>query len=397
MKYKEENKSLMEKKKIAWLSIALILLFMYGQKTADTSLQNIDILGGFGYDIIKSTKGNVEKIFSYSVYNFKSYISTREGMFTSENPSDKAKRGAESTVVIGKGMDLGEIRQNRQLTLNKNIVPGVHKITIYSEDKARDGIDDIINLEFTNSKVNDRSTAVVCKGKAEDMLRINIPGYQSSSDYIEGVIVNSTSYNFLAKEYNLLDIYLKLDTEGRNLVMPYVETKDKIVELSGMAVFKGEKMAYVLPMNEARIMNMMRENNVKGILTIQDNSKKYINYDTVVKRKIKCNKVNEKYNFEVNLSFNGDIIENTMFKDINEKEQKQISKLMENKIEEECNRFISNMQNKYKMDFLDLGIYAVAKYGRDTGVDWNEVVSNSDITVKVKVKVDKFGMGLYGS
>lgn len=387
----------MEKKKIAWLSIALILLFMYGQKTADTSLQNIDILGGFGYDIIKSTKGNVEKIFSYSVYNFKSYISTREGMFTSENPSDKAKRGAESTVVIGKGMDLGEIRQNRQLTLNKNIVPGVHKITIYSEDKARDGIDDIINLEFTNSKVNDRSTAVVCKGKAEDMLRINIPGYQSSSDYIEGVIVNSTSYNFLAKEYNLLDIYLKLDTEGRNLVMPYVETKDKIVELSGMAVFKGEKMAYVLPMNEARIMNMMRENNVKGILTIQDNSKKYINYDTVVKRKIKCNKVNEKYNFEVNLSFNGDIIENTMFKDINEKEQKQISKLMENKIEEECNRFISNMQNKYKMDFLDLGIYAVAKYGRDTGVDWNEVVSNSDITVKVKVKVDKFGMGLYGS
>lgn len=387
----------MKKKKITGLLMAMILLFMYGQKTEDTSLQNIDILGGFGYDIIKSTKGNVQKIFCYSVYNFKSYISTREGMFSSESPSDKEKRDAESTVVIGKGMNLGEIRQNRQLTLNKNIVPGVHRITLLSEEKAVNGIKDIANLEFTNSKVNDRSTAVVCKGKTEDMLRLNIPGYQSSSDYIEGVIVNSTSYNFLAKEYNILDIYLKLDTEGRNLVMPYVETKDKIVELSGMAVFKGEKMAYVLPMNEARIMNMMRENNVKGILTIQDNSKKYINYDTVVKRKIKCNKVNEKYNFEVNVSFNGDIIENTMFKDINEKEQKQISKLIESKIEEECNRFISSMQNKYKMDFLDLGIYAVAKYGRDTGVDWNEVVSNSDITVKVKVKVDKFGMGLYGS
>lgn len=397
MKYKEENKSLMKKMKIVWLLIALILIFMYGQKTADTSLQNINILGGFGYDIMKSTKGNVEKIFSYSVYNFKSYVDTREGLFSDSSSSNTEGKSAESSVIIGRGTNLGEIRQNRQLTLNKNIVPGVHRITLFSEEKAMSGIKDITNLEFANSKVNDRSTAVVCKGKTEDMLRINIPGYQSSSDYIEGIIVNSTSYNFLAKEYNLLDIYLKLDTEGRNLVMPYVERKDNIIELSGMAVFKGEKMAYVLPMNEARIMNVMRENNVKGILTIQDNSKNYINYDTVVKRKIRCNKVNGKYNFEVNLSFNGDIIENTMFKDINEKEQKQISKLLESKIEEQCNRFISNMQNKYKMDFLDLGIYAVAKYGRDTGANWNEVVSNSNITVKVKVKVDKFGMGHYGS
>lgn len=397
MKYNEENKSLMKRMKIVWFLMALILIFMYGKKTADTSIQNIDILGGFGYDVNKSTKGNVEKIFSYSVYNFKSSASTKEGLFSSSSPGNTEAKGTESSVIVGRGTNLGEIRQNRQLTLNKNIVPGIHRVTLFSEEEAASGISDITNLEFTNAKVNDRSTAVVCKGKAEDMLRLNIPGYQSSSDYIEGVIVNSTSYNFLAKEYNLLNIYLKLDTEGRNLVMPYVEIKDKIIELSGMAVFKGEKMAYVMPMNEARIMNMMRENNVKGILTMQDNSKNYLNYDTVVKRKIKCNKVNEKYNFEVNLSFNGDIIENTMFKDINEKNEKQISKLMENKIEEQCNRFISDMQNKYKMDFLDLGIYAVSKYGRDTGVNWNEIVSNSNITVKVKVKVDKYGMGHYGS
>ena len=53
------------------------------------------------------------------------------------------------------------------------------------------------------------------------------------------------------------------------------------------------------------------------------------------------------------------------------------------------------MKNEYKVDCLQLGWVAAAKYGRDTGVDWDEVVSNSDIKVNVKVNVDKVGRGQY--
>ena len=60
--------------------------------------------------------------------------------------------------------------------------------------------------------------------------------------------------------------------------------------------------------------------------------------------------------------------------------------------------FIEKMQSQYKIDVLDLGQVAVATYGRGTGTDWNEVVSNfdlSDIIVNVKVKVDNMGRGDY--
>ena len=40
-------------------------------------------------------------------------------------------------------------------------------------------------------------------------------------------------------------------------------------------------------------------------------------------------------------------------------------------------------------------MYAVAKYGRETGVDWDKEVSNADIKVSVKVKIDKMGIGQY--
>ena len=76
---------------------------------------------------------------------------------------------------------------------------------------------------------------------------------------MEGMIRNATNYNFLSSEYNLMNIYVTLDSEGKNLVLPYLEIKDKNITFTGMALFKGNKMAYVVPMEESKIMNMLRE------------------------------------------------------------------------------------------------------------------------------------------
>jgi hypothetical protein len=57
--------------------------------------------------------------------------------------------------------------------------------------------------------------------------------------------------------------------------------------------------------------------------------------------------------------------------------------------------FMKEMQNNIKVDCLDLGKYAAAKCGRNTGIDWNEVVDNADIDVNVKVKIDNTGRGNY--
>lgn len=385
------------KKKIGVILLALILVFIYSERLEVPSLQDINVLAGFGADIRKDSDGSIEKIHPFSIYIIKNYINTKEGLFASSTQKGTENKDGGSRIVIGTGLNLADRRQSRQLFLNKNIVSGFHKVLVFGEEKAEYGLKDAVDSEFDNPKINDRSVVVVCKGKAEDILKFNVPGYESSSDYIEGIVKNSIDYNFLGKEYNILNIYLKMDSEGRSLVMPYIELADKDIKLTGMSVFKGYQMAYVLPMREARIMNIMRENNVKGVLTIQDNSKKYVSYRTVVKRKVKCKKIDDKYNFEISLSFNGDITENTMFKEINEKNQDEIKKLMEDKIEEECNALINKMQNTYKMDFLELGLYGAAKYGRNTGTDWNEAVSNANIMINVKVKLDKVGKGQYES
>ena len=55
-------------------------------------------------------------------------------------------------------------------------------------------------------------------------------------------------------------------------------------------------------MKDTKIMNMLRENKVKGILTIQKDSEKYVNYEAESKRKITCKKIGDKYTFTIDLN-----------------------------------------------------------------------------------------------
>ena len=67
---------------------------------------------------------------------------------------------------------------------------------------------------------------------------------------------------------------LSMDAEGKNIVSPYIEMMEDGIKITGMVVFKKDKLAAILDMKDTKIMNMLRENKVKGILTIQKDSEK---------------------------------------------------------------------------------------------------------------------------
>lgn len=367
----------MNKKKLMIWILIVVTGSIYTEKLHVTPMEEFNISAGFGFDIKKELHTNVQYIIPFSIYQF------------------KKEKEESSRNITGKAESLGETRQNRLLESNKPFLIGVQRIIILGEESASYGIENLINIFFANPQINDRSNVVVCKGKSEDLLAYKVKGYPSSSDYIEGMIKSASNYNFFPKEYSLLNIYSILASEGRTLALPYIEVKDKELVLAGMTVFKKDKMSYILPIEESRILNMLRERAGKGILSLQQSSNEYINYHAKVKRKVTCTKKGGGYEFNINLNFHGDIVSNTLTKDINKGKEKEIEELLSTKIEEMCNIFLDKTKNVYKMDLLELGMYGAAKYGRETGVDWNKEVSNALIKVNVKVKVDKIGRGHY--
>lgn len=385
----------MKKEKIIIIFLVALIGSIYAEKLNVSPMEELTISSGFGYDINKKLKDSVEYSIPITAYGFKSRGKAGGGITTEKAVATEEIIEQSSSILKAKASSMGETREERQLKSAKRYIIGTEKLGIIGEEQAAYGILNLINILFANAKINDGDLFAVCKGKSVDILNFKVEGYSSAADYVVGMIQHSTGHNFLSNQYTLLNMYISVASEGENLVLPYLEIKDKNITFAGMALFKGDKMVNVLPMEESKVMNMLREKKVKGILSLQETSDKYINYDAVVKRKVECNKREDKYEFNIELDFQGDIIENTLYKDMKKENEKEFEELMGKKIEKMCNDFLENMKNVYKVDCLNLGMYAVAKYGREMGVDWNKEVSKADIKVSVKVKIDKFGIGQY--
>lgn len=355
--------------------ILSLTFFMYLSLNPEVkTIEEYDVAAGFGIDIEKNEEGVIYKV-PYSVYNYQG-----EGVSI-------------PLIKMGIAGTAGETRENRQLRSARSYVVGLQKIIIFGEEAARFGLHNFYDILFSNPKMNDRSLIAICKGDPTNILKFVPKGYETSSDYIIGMIKNMNKNNFFTGEYNLLNAYVCVISEGRNVALPYIELKNNELKITGMAVFDKDKMIYKLNMDETKIMNMLRENNLTGIINIQNSSKEYASYFAQSKRKVKCRKIGEKYYFTIRVDLRGDIISNELYKKIDDVTRVKLETQIREKLIKQCYGFVEKMQNEYRLDLLQLGLCGASKYGRDTGVDWNEIVSKSEIKIDINVKIAKTGRG----
>ncbi|WMJ80747.1 Ger(x)C family spore germination protein [Clostridium sp. MB40-C1] len=341
--------------------------------------EQLTIPSSVGYDLAYKNGTTPEYSIPIAVYNF-----------SGEKPTP-------IIIQTGIGKTLGQSRQNRQLKLDLKFILGLEKILIFSEETANFGLENIIDILFSNPNVNDTAVSAVCKGKSEDILRLNMKGFSNPGDYLSDVIKNNREFNFFSDNYKLMDIYVRMDAEGRTLVLPYVEIKDQKPEITGVAIFKKDKLVKKLGIDEARILNMLIENDVRGIISIKTSFKEYIDFYAIAKRDITCKKENDKYTFYINLSLKGDMISNTLYKNIanNPVLMQKLKDDINKEVTTMCYNFINRMQKEYKIDCLSLGSIGAAKVGRHTGTDWDKVVSEANIIVNVNTQIDRMGRGDY--
>ncbi|WP_341467291.1 Ger(x)C family spore germination protein [Clostridium autoethanogenum] len=367
------------KKSKVFMLVSIILIFLISFiGTKGEVVENLDIPSAIGNDIQKNGS-DITYLVPVLIHSIES--------------GNKVV----SYVIASHGSTIGKTREERQLISGKKFLLGLNRVFLFSEETSRNGIKNIIDINLNNPSLNDRSVCVVCKGKSENILKHKVQGYSSSAEYIYGMVKNLGDFNFLSSQCTIMDVIVRIDAEGRNTILPYIEIMEDGIKTTGLAIFNKDKMVARTNMEEAKIISLLKEDKVKGIVTLQQNSKKYTDFYATSKRKVKCYKENGKYNFIINLDLKGTVIDNelynNMYKDL--KETKEFEQSMESSVKEMCDNTINKIKSQYKVDVLDLGRVAAAKYGRETGTDWNEVISKSDIQVNVKVKVDTQGRGEY--
>lgn len=370
----------MDNKKLIITLILIASIFTYSFIGSKGDLvENLNIPVAVGCDL----KTTSENTLSYEI-PISSYVFDDEGTVMSE-------------TFTGLDKSIGETRGNRQLKSNKKFLLGVERCFLMSETYSQFGIRNLLDILVNNPHVNEKPNMIVCYGSAEDILKVKVKGYPNSGEFIDGLIKHANEFNFFSENYTIMDVFKKVDAEGYNLTLPYIELKDSNIELTGMAIFKKDKMVAKANVDESKIINLLRENSAHGMMTIQETPEKYINYDAKSNRKVHCYKNGDKFRFVIDISLNGSISSNTLYKDLN-KELGILEKFesdMAKQVKTNCTNYISIAKTKYDVDIFNLGFIGAAKYGRQTGIDWNKVFYDADIEVNVKVKVDNQGRGTY--
>lgn len=369
----------MNKKKY-FIIIAMVIIYaVISLGIEKVSLEDFGIITGIGYDMKKVSPTEKRYVFPFSIYEFET----------------SGKRS--SHVSLGEGRNIGETIENRQKQMNKTFIQGLEKVFVIGQVFAENGLKPILDERARNYQTSDMAFGAICSGNSEKILGMGIEGYASSSEYIAGLIEREQGYNFFSQNYKIIDMLVRIDAEGRNLVMPYIDIKEGIIEITGLAIFKKDKMIAITDIYNAKVLNLLREDNVRGILSYRKSAKEYTDIYVTSRRKVTCEKKEDKYIFTIDLRLVGDITSNTLYKDIldNLEIKKEYEKIMSKKVEDMGNAFISKMKNEYKTDCFELGREAAAKYGRRKGIDWNDVVCNSEIKVNAKVIVNEQGRGDY--
>lgn len=355
--------------------ILLAALFLCGCHDIQP-IENLAVITGFGYDIDKEEKINGKPKFVSAI----EYISIKE----------KEKAGTD--YYCGKGGSIYKSIEDYKLKQGNPFRYGSELVYLISEERAKFGIDDIVYDLTSYPDINVNANVIVCKDKCEDYFSLKQDS-GSTSEKLSDMIKFSDEKYFYSNFYTVNDFLCMYYQKGRTLLVPYVEIKNKNLKLAGFAVFKENKLYKVLPIKDAKLINILRKSGNSGIITVHsDKPLEYLEMEAKNKVKVKVSKEEDKLKYDIFVKIKGDLTINTIKnKELNKKEIKKLEKKFEKQIKKDLDKEVKKVQNEYGIDVFDITKYALAEYGQNSKYNKNKYFSEADINIHVKVKMEYIG------
>lgn len=294
-----------------------------------------------------------------------------------------------SHTNTGTGFTLYTTQNNRQTQTNKEWLLAAEVVYLVSEDRARLGIKDLMDALIRDEKRNEKAYIAISKEPVNDLFSLKPKVSSSISEEIKGILEFSYGANFFHDSSDIINLLLMNNQQGRQIVLPYLEIKNDKIRVTGLALFKEEKMIKYVSLEEASLINLLRSDGESGYLSILSNNKEeYIDFTGRGTSKIKTSKEEEKLKYDIYITLRGVLtVDSLIDQDKSLSDKNKIGQLFSEKLEKQLSAEISKMQKEYKTDWIDLGKYAVAKFGRESGYESDENFSKAKIDVHVDTKV----------
>lgn len=307
-------------------------------------------------------------------------------------------------ILKTKGKTVHEALSNMALISPKDLYIGHNKLFIIDEEVAKNGIEKIIDFLIRQPESHKQFQVLISKGdKASNILEVLTPIEDLPAKDILLTLHLASNQKGNVTEVTYDELLSNIHKEGLEPTIPVIEItksnnnlkKGTDIKLSGMSVFKRDKLIGYLNYEESLGYNLIRNNIKKDVINFKCNGN-YGSFEIVsITTNFKVDIVNEKP--LVNINTEGSLYLSEMNCDLNiskNSERKKLMDIINKKVETIISETIYNVKSKYKVDIFGFGYYLYQnnyKYWVNNKNNWDNLFNNIDLKINVNLNITKKG------
>ena len=297
-------------------------------------------------------------------------------------------------------------RMEANRKLSKKIMVGQMRVVLFGEDLAKDDLRYYIDTNLENASVNNGIYMAVVEGKTAPLLKYEYKNIEDIGQHIFRLIEQNVKQEYMISA-TLHQIAHDYYSVGKDLAMPIIKRDGELVELSGVALFKGGKMVSSLSARDSFYVRIVRDTfkvglyeavlekeDVSSQILQKSTNKRTIAFDAIhSKREMKLVNASTP-EFDLDINIRSRVLE--VYPDINlgdPKSVKILEKAIEKKMSKEITRIIAHSQ-EVESDIFGFGekYRSIVRHSNLTKDKWHEMYKNMKVNVKVKFIILRDGV-----
>lgn len=314
--------------------------------------------------------------------------------------------GSSTYIISETGNTVSEAYRNLQMKISRQIFFSQSRVLLIGEDLARKGIENIIDFHSRYHEPRINSFIMFTRGEAADVLK-NIPKLESVSAEETKELVNLS----VGLSIYVMDFQNMLLTDGMEPLAPEFKLSsmevneknetEKVQELNGTAVFKGDKLVGWIDKAETRGILWMRNEMETGVITLEvpkEDGGGNISIDiTNAEVKITPKLEHDGVIITVNVTSDMNVMENDS--KLNLDDSKVIEGLqndVESEIKERIQSVIDIAQKDFQSDIFGFGQAIYKKYPKEWNTrykqNWEQGFSEMEVSIHPEVFIRRIGL-----
>ncbi|UPM55555.1 Ger(x)C family spore germination protein [Gottfriedia acidiceleris] len=297
-------------------------------------------------------------------------------------PSGETKFG----MSAASGETIKKIRERLDSQMRYRLMSGQLRVAIFSLDLAKKGFFPIIDTFNRDPAIGNLMQLAIVDGQSNDLLSLKQYQNENLALYLYDLLKhNSETGPFPYTDFSTF-MYQYFEV-GQDPYLPVLKVVNDKIDLTGIALFKRDKLVTIVPWKYAFIFKSMMEDYKQGLHQFKIDGE-YVAIDNLVsKNKLDIKIKKGKPEFTIHLNMNARIQEYTGDKPIVfPKHIKQISKAIKKDIEKNAQEIISILQ-KNNVDPIGLGSKLEAHQRDFDWKKWRKQYPSAKINVKVKLDI----------